>query len=127
MNEKNKLGVKFQEDQEFAEKLLTMETPEEAQAFLKGEGLELSREELLEFREVILKITKLGESGELTEEDLEHISGGKIFDNPMMPRGYKDYPWYMYPSKAYTDAAFIGGGVMYYAVHPDKIRIPRGW
>ncbi|MGI6647522.1 MAG: hypothetical protein ACOX5W_00255 [Bacillota bacterium] len=41
-----------------AEKLFALETPEEVQSFLKGEGLEFSLEEINTVREALVKFWK---------------------------------------------------------------------
>lgn len=123
----NKLTIKFQEDHEFAEKLLNMETQEEAQALLKGAGLDFSIEEILELRDGIIKLNELSENCELTEEELENIAGGKsITYNPFFPGGYKDYPWPTHPFKAYTDGVSIAVNSIDY-VRRIRIPVPRRW
>lgn len=60
------------QDQEFAEKLLALETAEEAQAMLKEKGIEVSLEDLKAAAAYVGKSA----SGELSEDDLEDVAGG---------------------------------------------------
>lgn len=67
------LKLKMEADPSFVEKLFALESPEEAQSFLKGEGMEFTLEELTAFAE---KVNQLSESGELSDEALEGVAGG---------------------------------------------------
>ena len=64
-------------DEVFVKKLLALETPEEAQAALAEKGIEFSREEILGFRDMLMKaLEKTKEGGELSLDDLEEVAGG---------------------------------------------------
>ncbi len=72
MNEQ--LAKKIFSDQAYVETLLNMETAEEVQASLKEKGLELSVEDINETKNILVQRY----NGELSEDDLEDISGGCI-------------------------------------------------
>ena len=62
-------------DEEFVKELLNKETPEEAQALLAEKDIDISVEELVNIKDIIvakLQAAEKGESAELTEEDLEN-------------------------------------------------------
>jgi lactobin A/cerein 7B family class IIb bacteriocin len=61
-------------DEEFVNSLLTLDTPEEVQSALSGKGLDLSLDEIATIRTSILTAAEQG--GELSEEQLESVSGG---------------------------------------------------
>ena len=66
-------------DEEFVKELFSKETPEEAQALLAENDIDLSVEDLVKLKDIItkkLQAVEKGESTELTEEDLENIAGG---------------------------------------------------
>lgn len=78
-------------DKEFVSRVLAMETAAEVQAALKEKGVELSEEEILAIRDLLLKmeggeineeqimnLQKEAEAGELSEELLEAVSGGAV-------------------------------------------------
>lgn len=67
------LKLKIEADPSLAEKLFELESPEEAQSFLKAEGLEFTLEELGAFAN---EVNKLSETGELSDEALEGVAGG---------------------------------------------------
>lgn len=71
------LQAKIEADSSLAEKLLALETPEEVQAALKGEGLDFSVEEINVLRDALVKAMAKGD-GELSDEDLEDVAGGSI-------------------------------------------------
>jgi predicted ribosomally synthesized peptide with nif11-like leader len=60
------------EDQERAKKLFGMEPEEAAKEFVAA-GYDISAEDLAEFG---AKMVKCGNSGELSDEDLEDVAGG---------------------------------------------------
>ena len=72
----NQLRAKIDSNQNFVEKLFSLETPEEVQSFLKQEGMEFSLEEIDVLRKAAVKSL---EKGELSEEDLEKVAGGVEF------------------------------------------------
>ena len=76
-------------DEAFVKSLFELETAAEVQAALKEKGVELSEGEILGIRELFLKVeggeisaeqlekwVEQAESGELSEELLEQVSGG---------------------------------------------------
>ena len=66
-------------DEEFVKELFSKETPEEAKALLEEKGIDISIEELVKLKDIIiakLQAVENGESAELTEADLENIAGG---------------------------------------------------
>ena len=76
-------------DEAFVKSLFELDTIEEVQAALRQKGVELTEEEILSFRELILKMesgeiageqleqwAKQAEDGELPDEVLEQVSGG---------------------------------------------------
>ena len=80
--------AKFQELMETegaVEELLSCKTPEEAQSYLEGKGIQFTIEEIKEIGAVLAKIAK-GEissdqfegmmNGELSEDELEAVAGG---------------------------------------------------
>ena len=69
----DQLKSKIEADPSLAGKLFELESPEEAQSFLKGEGLEFTLEELNAFAD---EVNRLSESGELSDEALEGVAGG---------------------------------------------------
>lgn len=74
MEEKlSQLKAKIETDQNFTEKLFSLETPEEVQNLLKAEGINFTLEEINEIRKALVKTT---EKGELNDEDLEEVAGG---------------------------------------------------
>lgn len=68
------LQAKLEADPDFAEKLIELETAEDAQSFLQAEGLDFTVEELNSFADAV---NRYGESeGELSDEALEGVAGG---------------------------------------------------
>ena len=78
-------------DKEFVKSLFEMETVAEVQAALKEKGVELTEEEILGIRELLVKLengeisaeqaelwAKQAENGELPDEALEQVSGGSV-------------------------------------------------
>ena len=66
-------------DEEFMKELFSKETPEEAQALLAEKDIDLSVDELVKLKDLVvekLQAAENGESVELTEEDLEDVAGG---------------------------------------------------
>ena len=66
-------------DEEFVKELLSKETPEEAQALLAEKDIDISVEDLVNAKDIVvskLQQKENGESAELTEEELKDISGG---------------------------------------------------
>jgi lactobin A/cerein 7B family class IIb bacteriocin len=61
-------------DEAFTSSLLALETAEEVQSALSDKGLDLSLDEIATIRGSILTATTQG--GELSEEQLESVSGG---------------------------------------------------
>ena len=73
------LKQKMEAEEQLVEKLLQQETPEEVQVLLKENGVDLTMEEIVEAREVLIKALERAEEGELSEEDLEEVTGGALF------------------------------------------------
>ena len=78
-------------DEAFVKSLFELETVAEVQAALREKGIELTEEEILGVRDLLIKVEEGGisaeqlekwaaqiESGELSEELLEQVSGGSI-------------------------------------------------
>ena len=78
-------------DEAFIKQLFELETAAQVQAALKERGVELTEEEILGIRDLILKVERgeisaeqlekwaaQGENGELSEEALEQVAGGSI-------------------------------------------------
>ena len=66
-------------DEEFVKELFSRETPEEAQALLAEKDIDVSIEELVKLKDIIvakLQAAENSESAELTEADLEDVAGG---------------------------------------------------
>ncbi len=61
-------------DEQFVKKLFNLETPEEVQAVLADNDVEISVEEILKIRELLIK----KENGELSDEELEEVAGGLV-------------------------------------------------
>lgn len=62
------------QDEMFMKSLLTLETPEEVQASLRGRGIELSVDEIKAIRIMLMKKIDAGE--ELSESELAEVTGG---------------------------------------------------
>lgn len=69
----DKLNILLQ-DKSFLEKLVSLETDAEVQAFLAENGIELSITQIITIKNGIA--AKLGEKEELSEDELKSISGG---------------------------------------------------
>ena len=69
----DKLNILLQ-DKSFLEKLVSLETDAEVQAFLAENGIELSITQIITIKNGIA--AKLGENEELSEDELKNISGG---------------------------------------------------
>jgi len=68
-------------DEEFIKELFSKETAEEAQALFEEKDIDISIEELVKIKDIIiakLQAAESGESAELTEEELEDVAGGVI-------------------------------------------------
>jgi lactobin A/cerein 7B family class IIb bacteriocin len=61
-------------NEEFVKSIMELETPEEVQEALRKEDIELSTDEIVKILNLVEK--KSSDDGELTEEDLESVSGG---------------------------------------------------
>ncbi|MBK5246748.1 MAG: Nif11-like leader peptide family RiPP precursor [Peptostreptococcaceae bacterium] len=79
MNEEiEKLFKKMNEDKSFAEKIMSQTDNEKLIEIAKGEGIELSVNDIDEANEIIRKALKAKNEGELSEEELENVAGGTI-------------------------------------------------
>ena len=67
-------------DEAFVKELLEKETPEEVQEILEKKDIELSIEEIVNLREMLVERIENAQSDdeELLEDDLESVSGGCI-------------------------------------------------
>ena len=66
-------------DEEFVKELFSKETPEEAQELLADKGIELSIDEICKVREMLInKLSSMQSGEELTDDDLEGVSGGVL-------------------------------------------------
>lgn len=72
------LQAKIEANKGLAEKLFSLETPEEVQSFLKTQGLEFSLEEIDTIKNALVKAATKSAGGELTDDDLEDVAGGSI-------------------------------------------------
>lgn len=71
--------LKAFEDRTFAEKIFQLTTIEEVQkAFKEDKNLELSFEDLEELKSMILQSVERLQKGEITEEELLSVAGGKM-------------------------------------------------
>ena len=72
-------------DESFVKSLFKLETTEEVQAAFREKSLELSAEEVLALRDILVKLfEKAGESdGELSVDELDEVAGGVL--NTMIP------------------------------------------
>ena len=67
-------------DKEFVKELFSKETPEEAKVIFTEKGIQLSLEEIIIIKDLIVKKieqAERGESIELTEDDLVEVAGGE--------------------------------------------------
>ncbi|MBR1729832.1 MAG: hypothetical protein IJ728_09950 [Selenomonadaceae bacterium] len=74
MNEK---FAELLDDEKFIEEFLSKESVEDAQKYLTTQGVEMSIEELNNFRNAIIARIEGGE--ELSDEQLENVAGGSKF------------------------------------------------
>ena len=65
-------------DKEFVTELISLETPTDIQALLKTKGIDLELDQVRKMGEIINKQLNAVaiEEGEISEEDLEDVSGG---------------------------------------------------
>ncbi len=77
MTELEQKWMAVAEKRELVEKIAHLETTEDIQALLRDNGLEFTCEEIQDMGHQIMEIAKRVESGELKEEDLEAVAGGK--------------------------------------------------
>ena len=71
-----KLLKKMNEDKEFAENILSQTEREKVIELAKEEGIELTLDNIDEVNEIIKKAIENFHDGELSEEELENVSGG---------------------------------------------------
>ena len=65
-------------DEAFVKELLSTETPEEVQAMLEDNDIEVSIAEIVKLREMIIKKAE-NPDAELSDEDLEDVAGGCLW------------------------------------------------
>ncbi|MFZ7101728.1 MAG: Nif11-like leader peptide family RiPP precursor [Peptococcaceae bacterium] len=70
------LQEKLAADQNLAERIFAVETPEEVQSLLEEQGLEFTLPEINMLRDTLVKSLARGEGDELSDEDLEEVAGG---------------------------------------------------
>ncbi len=68
-------------DQEFAKKILEMETAEEVQSALKGKGVDLSVEEIKAIHNQLVRQLESGE--DLDKDQLKNVAGGFVITTAM--------------------------------------------
>lgn len=71
---------KLGEDEEFTKKVFSTEEKENVQKLAKEVGIELSLEEIDQAKEILQKIMTSEPEGELSEDELENVAGGFIFE-----------------------------------------------
>jgi predicted ribosomally synthesized peptide with nif11-like leader len=69
---------KMEADKSFTEKILSRTEMEEVIEIAKGEGIELTMEDIGEINEAIAKALQSKKEGELTAEELENVAGGDV-------------------------------------------------
>lgn len=62
-------------DQAFVESLMNMETPEQVQSAMKDKGIDLTIDDIVKVRELLVA-KKDSSSDELTSDDLDNVAGG---------------------------------------------------
>ncbi len=67
-------------DEQFVKEFFTLETPEELQAILADNDIEVSVEEIIKANELLIK----KENGELGDDELEEVAGGGSFAATMI-------------------------------------------
>lgn len=67
--------AKIKEDSNFAKKLADAKEVSQVQQLLKEEGIELTIDELIEIKNLVM-VNKTAKTSELSEEELEHVAGG---------------------------------------------------
>lgn len=80
MNERMEMFFKkLGEDKEFAEKIFKEENKaEDVQAIAKEAGIELSLDDVMKAKDIIIEVVEKQKDGELSDEDLENVAGGFI-------------------------------------------------
>ena len=73
-------------DTERARKLVDLPA-EEALAQINADNHDFTLEELKDFRDVMVQISKKNEDGELTDEDLTEVAGGIIISGAVLAAG----------------------------------------
>lgn len=69
-------------DEEFVRGLFMLETPQEVQAALKVKNVELSIEEIVKIKELLIKSGESG--GVLSDEELQEVSGGFVISGGLI-------------------------------------------
>ena len=64
----------------FAKEVEGMKTAEDLQAALKQHGIEMTIDEIVELGGQLAHQMGMGKDGELSEDDLENVSGGGLWD-----------------------------------------------
>lgn len=78
MNERMEMFFKkLAEDQEFAKAVFKEENKaEDVQAIAQEAGLELSLDDIMKAKDMIIEAIEKQKEGELSDEDLENVAGG---------------------------------------------------
>ncbi|MEN1761403.1 MULTISPECIES: Nif11-like leader peptide family RiPP precursor [Anoxynatronum] len=87
------LQQKLEADEQLAEKLFQLETPEEVQVFLKENDVEMTIEEINAAREALITSITPSETGELSEENLDRVAGGSMGEGPRRIRMRMHLTW----------------------------------
>lgn len=68
--------TKIKTDSEFAEKTLAANEPAEVQTIAQDAGIELTMDDIMASKELLMKAIDKANQTELTDDDLEDVSGG---------------------------------------------------
>jgi len=74
-------------DEAFVTSLAQMDTPEQVQAAFKAKGVEISKEELVEARDIML--SNINDEGELSLTALDDVAGGSVLLGLAVGKGTK--------------------------------------
>ncbi|MDD4565950.1 MAG: Nif11-like leader peptide family natural product precursor [Eubacteriales bacterium] len=75
---------KMGEDKAFAEKILSQTEKEKVIEIAKGEGIDFTMEDIDEINEAVAKALQQKNDGELSEEELESVAGGILFETTLV-------------------------------------------
>ncbi len=63
-------------DEDFIKKLLCLETPQEVQTAMSGKGIDLTVDQIVKIKDLVVKRLETGE--ELSDADLQDVTGGSM-------------------------------------------------